>query len=187
MKERKPQSGVIKKAYVRFLKIRGTPREIGWGFALGLFIGFSPTMGFQMLLGAFLASLLKWSKIAAVIGVQITNVVTAPFIYGGTYFLGSKILGIEKPLRLTKDMGIEELISILRQAPEMLVAMSLGGFIMGIPTAVIGYLVAFKAVGKYQNELKEKIRLKANTLKQKVKVRRTIRNKKSGANIRKNL
>lgn len=173
-----PQGGAFKNAYARFLKIRGTPREIGLGFALGLFIGFSPTMGFQMLLGAFLASLLKWSKIAAVIGVQITNVVTAPFIYGGTYFLGAKILGIEKPLRLTKDLGLEQLISLLRQAPELLVAMTLGGFIIGIPTAVLGYLIAFRIVGKYQNELREKIHQKAKILKQKVNARETVRNKK---------
>ena len=173
-----PQGGVFKNAYIRFLKIRGTPREISLGFALGLFIGFSPTMGFQMLIGAILASLLKWSKLAAVIAVQITNVVTAPFIYGGTYLLGAKILGIETPLRLTKDLGFEQLISLLRQAPEILLAMTLGGFILGIPAAVIGYLIAFRIVGRYQNELKEKIHQKAKILKQKVNARGSVRNKK---------
>ena len=34
-----------KKAYSRFVKIRGNPREIALGFALGLFVGMSPFMG----------------------------------------------------------------------------------------------------------------------------------------------
>ena len=32
----------LKKAYERLLKIRGEPREIALGFALGIFIGMSP-------------------------------------------------------------------------------------------------------------------------------------------------
>ncbi|WP_419661268.1 DUF2062 domain-containing protein [Desulfosarcina variabilis] len=40
-----PGSAFLKKLYQRFTRIRGNPREIAPGFALGLFISFSPTMG----------------------------------------------------------------------------------------------------------------------------------------------
>ena len=53
----------FKTLYQRFIRTRGTPREIALGFALGLFIGFSPTMGAQIVIAVFFASLLKWSKI----------------------------------------------------------------------------------------------------------------------------
>jgi uncharacterized protein (DUF2062 family) len=37
-------------------------------------------MGFQIAIGVFIAALLKWNKIAAAVGVQVTNPLTAPFI-----------------------------------------------------------------------------------------------------------
>jgi uncharacterized protein (DUF2062 family) len=79
----------VGKTYERFLKIRGTPREIGLGFAIGLFVGMSPTMGFQMAIAVFLAAVFKWNKISAAAAVWITNPVTAPIIYGVTYFIGA--------------------------------------------------------------------------------------------------
>jgi uncharacterized protein (DUF2062 family) len=36
----------LQKFYRKFLKLRGDPREIALGFALGLFIGMSPIMGY---------------------------------------------------------------------------------------------------------------------------------------------
>jgi uncharacterized protein (DUF2062 family) len=60
---------VLHKAYERFIKIRGHPREIALGFALGIFIGMTPTMGVQTPLAVFLAALFKWSKLSAGFGV----------------------------------------------------------------------------------------------------------------------
>ncbi|MDZ7777337.1 MAG: DUF2062 domain-containing protein [Bacteroidales bacterium] len=60
-----------KKAYERFLRIRGTPQEIALGFALGLFVGMSPFLGFHMAIAVFLAALFEWNKISAAVGVWI--------------------------------------------------------------------------------------------------------------------
>ncbi|WP_316348434.1 DUF2062 domain-containing protein [Desulfuromonas acetoxidans] len=38
---------------LRFLRLRGQPDEIAKGFALGIFIGMTPTLGFQMILAVF--------------------------------------------------------------------------------------------------------------------------------------
>ena len=45
-----------KKTYSRFLKIRGNPKEIALGFALGLFVGMSPFMGAHTIIAVFLAA-----------------------------------------------------------------------------------------------------------------------------------
>lgn len=60
---------ISKRAYERLLKIRGEPNQIALGFALGLFVGMSPTMGFQIVVAVSLAALLKWNKISTAIGV----------------------------------------------------------------------------------------------------------------------
>lgn len=167
-----------KRIYDRFLKIRGTPRDIGLGFALGIFIGFSPSMGIQIILAIFVASLLKWSKITAAIGVQVTNPITAPFIYSFTYWLGSKLMGLEKPLILTRPITIESLVTMIQQAPGIFAAMTLGGILIGLPLAVIGYVVVYKMMGRYQEKIKVRIRNRARQIRQRLTWRRLRRTKK---------
>ena len=39
---------LIKLLVLRFVRLQGTPHEISKGVALGIFIGMTPTFGFQM-------------------------------------------------------------------------------------------------------------------------------------------
>ena len=63
----------LKRAYYRFLRIRGAPEQIALGMALGVFIGMTPFLGFHTVIAVMLAAVFKWSKIAAGVGVFITN------------------------------------------------------------------------------------------------------------------
>ena len=58
----------------------------------------TPTMGIQMPIAVFVAALFKWSKISAAFGVWITNPITSPLIYGLTYIVGAKLLGLKSML-----------------------------------------------------------------------------------------
>jgi uncharacterized protein (DUF2062 family) len=84
--------------YDRFIKLKGAPREIALGFALGLLIGMTPFFGMHFFSSVLLASLLGWSKIAALVGVNITNVLTAPLIYPVNYWVGVKLAGFSKEI-----------------------------------------------------------------------------------------
>lgn len=156
------------KAYDRFIRIRGNPREIGLGFALGLFLGFTPTMGIQLALAVFFASLLKWNKYAAAIGVWITNPVTAPFIYGFTYFAGSRLTGLNNSYNLNLEFNWNTLIDLLTNSPGLIVSLFVGGLVVGLPVAAMGYLLAHGAVVKYRKDLKQKLKLKKDKLKNRV-------------------
>ena len=63
----------LQHTYERFLKIRGNPRQIGLGFALGLFLGTTPFIGLHSIVAVVLAALFKWNKIAALSGAWISN------------------------------------------------------------------------------------------------------------------
>ena len=52
---------------VRFVRLRGLPVEIAKGVALGIFIGMTPTFGFQMAIALFFAYLLKENRLAAIL------------------------------------------------------------------------------------------------------------------------
>lgn len=145
------------RAYKRFLKIRGHPREIALGFALGLFVGMTPFMGLHTAIAVPLAALFKWNKISAAISVWITNAVTAPIIYSLTYVVGAKILGIKKAFGITDANSFSDLYKLILKTPEITWAMTIGGIIIGLPLAIIGYYFAFSVIRKYQEDIKLKI------------------------------
>jgi uncharacterized protein (DUF2062 family) len=81
---------------VRFVRLRGLPDEIAKGVALGIFVGMTPTFGFQMAIAIVFAYLLRENRLAAILGVWVTNPVTAPFIYATEYEVGRRLLGMER-------------------------------------------------------------------------------------------
>ena len=38
-------ASIIRRLYERFIMIRGEPREVALGFAVGIFVGMTPTVG----------------------------------------------------------------------------------------------------------------------------------------------
>jgi len=177
---RKPNRLVetLKKDYDRFLKIRGTPQEIALGFAIGLFVAMSPTMGFQMIIAIPIAALFKSNKIAAAMAVWVSNPITAPFIYGPTYYVGAKLAGMSLGLHGADAAGQSTMLAFAEKAPKIFGAMTLGGFVLGLPLAVIGYYGAFFALEKYQTEIKARIIHTKEHLAEKKRERREKRARK---------
>ena len=165
----------LEKLYERFIRIRGTPKEIALGFSLGLFVALSPTLGLQIVGAVFLASIFKWNKYAAAIGVWITNPLTAPFIYGATYLVGAKLLNVENAFKLSDNLGWSAFIDLFQSSPGILISLTVGGIVIGIPVALVGYFIAFRAVEQYQKSLKEKIKHQKELLKEKVHQKKQLR------------
>ena len=111
----------LKLNILKFIRLRGSPDEIAKGVALGIFIGMTPTLGFQMPIAVFFAFLLKENKLAAALGVWITNPVTAPVIYGLQYESGRLLLGLPR-------VGLPELNfdSLKAMGGEVLLPLCLG-------------------------------------------------------------
>ena len=162
------------KAYKRFLKIRGQPREIALGFALGLFIGMTPFIGLHTVIAVPLAALFKWNKISAAISVWFTNAATAPIIYSITYLVGARIIGIQKGFNWSDTHSFSAVYHMILKAPEIVWAMIVGGVVLGLPLAAAGYYVIFMVLKRYQ----ENIRLKLETSKKKLAERRKRPKKK---------
>ena len=170
-----------RKAYERFLKIRGHPREISLGFALGLFVGMSPFMGLHTAIAVLLAALFKWNKIAAALAVWISNPFTAPVIYGLTYLIGAKVLTYENSYALPQQFDLDALLDIIRSAPELIWVLIIGGVVTGIPLAIAGYFCAYFAIFEYRKTLRPKLNIKKATdiaRKLKNRTRRQKRKKK---------
>jgi len=163
----------LHKAYARFVKIRGNPREISLGFALGIFVGMSPFMGLHTAIAVFLAALLKWNKISAALAVWLSNPITAPVLYGITYLVGARVLAFENHYQLPHAFNLDSLLYILRSAPELIWVLVVGGIVTGVPLAIVSYFIAHLTITKYRESLRRKQAVeKAAALAQKIKDRR---------------
>ncbi|MEZ4484243.1 MAG: DUF2062 domain-containing protein [Syntrophotaleaceae bacterium] len=112
------------------------------GFALGIFIGMTPTFGMQMVIAVFLAMILEENKIAAAVGVWITNPLTAPFIYALEYESGRLLLGLDYA-HLPNELTFSALKSL---GWEVMLPMSAGSLLYGLVSSIIAYMVMLQVV-----------------------------------------
>ena len=177
--EKESLLSIVRRLYERFIRIRGEPREVALGFALGIFVGMTPTIGVQTPIAIFLAALFKWSKLSSAIGVWISNPLTAPILYGVTYITGAKILSLEPVFSMPLSPTWSTFKAMLQKAPQAFGAMTVGGALLGIPLAIVSYYLAYVAVEKYQTDVKKKLaRQKARLSDTKAKVKQKIEKRK---------
>lgn len=130
---------------IRLARLRSGPDAIGRGIALGLFIGFTPTFGFQILLAILFAFLLRQNKIATFVGVWVTNPLTAPLIYGLEYEIGRVLLGFPSLGLSHFNHDFSWSMGIQVGAP-----LILGCLILGVPSSIIGYAVTVRFIPSLQ-------------------------------------
>ncbi len=71
------------------LRLNAEPEAIASGLSLGVIVGMTPFWGVQTYIVLLLATFLRCNHLAALLGIQITNILTAPFIYALTFRIGS--------------------------------------------------------------------------------------------------
>jgi uncharacterized protein (DUF2062 family) len=159
----------------RMLKgLRGTPEAIAGGFSLGLFLALTPTVGVQIIIAVFLATLFKVSRPAALVSVMITNPLTIPPIFTFNYWVGrlffdgpqvrefyGHFLGIARELA---NMDIWEVGLQIRAFAEigrdMFIPLVVGSLIVASLSAVFSYilLARFFWFLKLHRERKKKLK-----------------------------
>lgn len=151
MSKKRRLSGFLRGACRRFLSLKGNPREISLGFALGLFVGMLPFVISQTVTAVFIASLCKWNKIAAAAGVVITNPVTAPFFYAMTFKVGAAVMPeTSSRLVMPAAFSVDAVMALLKNGPEILWILTVGGVVTGIPISLAGYILAYRLVLIYR-------------------------------------
>ncbi|MBX7147541.1 DUF2062 domain-containing protein [bacterium] len=116
-----------------------TPKEVAFSFAVGVFISFTPLLGFHTLLAAGLMVLLRKNKVAAIIGVWINNPITLFPMFYAAYETGLFIMGEKK-----RELSPDSLMNIFNLGKEILIPLSLGGIVLGMVSAICSYFVVCK-------------------------------------------
>lgn len=77
----------------RVLHADDTPHRIALGIGIGIFVGLTPTVGFQMLIAGAIAVAFRANKLVCIPMVWITNPVTLVPIYAACFSLGNALIG----------------------------------------------------------------------------------------------
>ena len=142
-----PLKRVSKYFYYRFVRTRSTPPEMARGVFIGLFVAFTPTFGVQSISSIFLAAIFRGNKILAGLTPFVTNPLTIPFFYGGTYLLGASLL--QDPIN-PKFFYRPSLTGLWDAGSDIFMALWVGGIIMGLVFGVIGYFLTLTLGPKIQ-------------------------------------
>ena len=127
---------------LRFIRLRGTPEEIAKGFALGIFIGMTPSFGIQMPIAFFFAWIFRENRLAAIIGVWITNPLTAPFIYVSEYEIGRLLLSMER-FSLPSEFSLETMSQL---SWNVLLPLCTGSLIFAIIFGSLSYALTIRFI-----------------------------------------
>ena len=145
--------------YLRFVRLHGTPKDVARGLSLGVFIGITPTMGIQTPLALLGAMLLKENKLAALIGVWISNPMTFIPIYTFNFKVGKYILGTSD-LKMPNFTSIQEFLEL---GHDFILPFVLGSFIVAIISAAISYFIflyVFTAIKLEKDKIKQRRAMK---------------------------
>lgn len=131
--------GKLRDYYHKLLLSHASPHEVAQGFAMGVFIAMTPTMGFQTLIAIALAAYLKKNELAAIIGCWVTNPLTAFPIYYFNFRVGQVLMGSPKI-----DLREEKLSDIFNLGADILIPLWIGCLIIGLISAALGYWLALR-------------------------------------------
>lgn len=135
-----------------------TPHRIALGVAVGIFIGFSPTIGLQMVLALALAALLGANRLVCIPMVWITNPVTLGPIYWACWRVGSALLPsngvgdgsavVQRVETMYQTVGLTTVVredfwrQLLGRFIDVGTELWVGCFVVGIVASFIAYFAA---------------------------------------------
>jgi uncharacterized protein (DUF2062 family) len=115
----------LRERFVALLHLDDPPWRVALALAVGVFISFTPFLGFQTLLALLVAAVARLNAAVVVTGTWLNLPWFMPFVYAGALKLGAWLL---RDLRGIGDWSL---------------ALLIGTTLLGLAAASVTYLVAF--------------------------------------------
>jgi uncharacterized protein (DUF2062 family) len=121
--------------------------KLAMSYAIGVFVGFTPYIGIQTYIGLALTALFKVPFLPALIGINITNPITIPFIFALTTKFGMFLLGIDDV-----DFSWDEVTvrSLIDAGKTLLIPFVVGTHITGAVLSIFTYFSVYYIVKRYR-------------------------------------
>ena len=134
----------IRYVYLRFVRLRGSSKEIARGLAAGVFAGLFPLFGFQIIIGIAIAALLKGNKIIAAAGTWISNPFTYVPIYAFNYQVGRWLLGPSQTNYTFSDL--QSVKAIMAMGANITLTLFVGCFVTGLVGSIGSYFLGLQLI-----------------------------------------
>ncbi len=136
----------IKNKFQQILSINEPPHKISLAFSIGIFIAFSPTIGFHTISAIAAARLLKLNSAVVLSGSLVSNPLTLVVVYGTSICFGNFLLGNYGSC-FPHSFREGELLGYLKAMPLPFLT---GTLILGFISALISYFVLYQVLINYK-------------------------------------
>jgi len=141
--------------YLKLLRLRGNPKTVAKGLAVGVFAGCFPFFGLQSLVGIFLATVFDGSKVAAMAATWISNPLTYVPLFVFNYKIGKFLLG-------TKDteflLDLKSFTAFKELGPAFAITLLTGCAIVGFILAFITYFYSLAILERLKTRRNSKFK-----------------------------
>jgi uncharacterized protein (DUF2062 family) len=137
---------------LRLLRLRGNPKTIARGLAIGVFAGCFPFFGLQTIIAILIAFLLKGNKIAAAAATWISNPLTSVPIFAFNFHIGTLIIGGED---LTfEELNLTSFSEIIELGGKLGITLLLGSLIVGSIASFCAYFISLRLIKNWRKNRK---------------------------------
>ena len=148
----------------RVFSLDDTPHRLALGVAIGLFVAWTPTIPFQMVLTVALAWLFGANKLVGVPFVWLSNPATIIPVYGPNYLIGCWILGREangwhKVIEAIHFHGgiYDQALEWYYVTRSIFWELWIGSLVVGLILAVMSYFTMYRMIVVYRTRWKHKL------------------------------
>lgn len=138
--------------WLRFiLHTNDTPARAALAFAIGVFIAWTPALGFHTVIALGLAFLLGLNRVAVVAGTFVNNPWTFVPIYSASVYLGSALLGSDLAAPQFEGLATwTDLREYLAQLRPWIVPLTTGTLVLGALSALIAFPIVLYGIRWYR-------------------------------------
>jgi len=144
----------------QLLHTHDTPKRTAAAYAIGVFFGFSPPLGFHTVLGMVVAFAFGLNRVAVLLGIYSNLPWILPAYYSLATLLGAMLLRVDVPPGLLKDLTESvaaaswgEFRSLAHGLTPLLWAYALGSTLGALTLAAVAYRVSLAMILAHRHHL----------------------------------
>jgi uncharacterized protein (DUF2062 family) len=153
-----PEDGPVRQGGTRRLKellrfvlhTDDTPPRAALAFAIGVFIAWTPALGFHIILGLAIAFLFGLNRVAVMAGTFVNNPWTFVPIYTVSAWVGSVLTGVEVSAPRLEGKSWSHFSDFLTQCRPWIVPMTVGTLILGSLCALLSFPLVLYGIRWYR-------------------------------------
>lgn len=139
----------LKKRLRTILTLDSHPGHISAGFAVGVFISFSPFFGLHTILAIVAAFLLRVNKITCITGTWVNTPITMIPVFVASYQIGEFILGRTPQKLVIESLSLEFCITLLKTHG---LPILIGTSLIGFASALVSYALLYWIIVRFRRK-----------------------------------